>query len=137
MDAQSPADPQADPRYRRARAHVQAVKGFYAHIASYVLVNLGLLLINLLSSPGNWWFLWIAGPWAIGLVANAVAVFGPFDRFGPDWEERKIQEYMDAISSVAVSGSIACGGSLISHRQSEAPLRVLVHTAVRQSTREE
>jgi hypothetical protein len=49
MDAQPPVDPQADPRYRRARAHVRAVKGFYAHVASYVLVNLGLLLINLLT----------------------------------------------------------------------------------------
>jgi hypothetical protein len=44
-------------RYDRARARVQAVKGFYVHASAYVLVNLALLVINVLVG-GGWWFYW-------------------------------------------------------------------------------
>jgi 2TM domain len=33
-------------RYERARARVQAIKGFYIHASVFVVVNLGLFIIN-------------------------------------------------------------------------------------------
>jgi hypothetical protein len=42
-------------RYERAHARVQAIKGFYIHASVFVLVNIGLFVINLLTG-GGWWF---------------------------------------------------------------------------------
>jgi len=40
-------------RYERARAHVQAIKGFYTHATVFVLVNIGLFIINFLTGGGG------------------------------------------------------------------------------------
>ncbi len=40
-------------RYDRAHARVQELKGFYTHATAYVLVNIGLFVINLLTG-GEW-----------------------------------------------------------------------------------
>ncbi len=37
-------------RYERARARVQAIKGFYVHASVFVMVNIGLFVINALTS---------------------------------------------------------------------------------------
>ncbi len=80
-------------RYERARARVQALKGFYTHATAYVLVNIGLFVINLLSG-GQWWFYWPLLGWGVGLGVHALNVFILGGRFGRDWEERKTQEIM-------------------------------------------
>ena len=80
-------------RYERARARVQALKGFYTHATAYVLVNIGLFVINLLSG-GQWWFYWPLLGWGVGLGVHALNVFVLGGRFGQDWEERKTQEIM-------------------------------------------
>jgi hypothetical protein len=46
-----------DQRYDRAHARVQELKGFYTHATAYVLVNIGLFVINVLTA-GGWWFYW-------------------------------------------------------------------------------
>jgi hypothetical protein len=79
-------------RYKQAKERVEALKGFYAHLAVYIAVNLGLFLMCLVT--GGMWFVWPLFGWGIGLLAHAVAVFVISGRFGPDWEERKIREYM-------------------------------------------
>jgi hypothetical protein len=48
-------------RYERARARVQAIKGFYIHASVFVVINIGLFLINAFTSGlagGVWWFYW-------------------------------------------------------------------------------
>jgi asparagine N-glycosylation enzyme membrane subunit Stt3 len=82
-------------RYQRARQRVQAIKGFYIHLTVYMLVNAGLLLINLLSSPAAFWFYWPLLGWGIGLAAHAVAVFGVAGWLGTDWEERQISKILE------------------------------------------
>jgi hypothetical protein len=82
-------------RYERARKRVEALRGFYIHLGVYVLVNAGLVLLNLITSPNNLWFYWPLLGWGIGLGAHALTVFGSERWFGPDWEERKIQELLD------------------------------------------
>jgi hypothetical protein len=82
--------------YERARARVQALKGFYIHASAFILVNIGLFVINVLTG-GVWWFYWPLLGWGIGLGIHALAVFG-FGGGGPwgrDWEEHKMQEMMD------------------------------------------
>src|SRR5215212_2148658 len=84
-------------RYERARARVQAIKGFYIHASVFVVVNLGLFIINALTSglsEGIWWFYWPLIGWGIGLGAHALGVFGfgGGGPFGQEWEERKTKE---------------------------------------------
>ena len=39
---------QEQQRYQRTRERVQALKGFYTHATAFILVNIGLVVINLL-----------------------------------------------------------------------------------------
>ena len=41
-----------DQRYDRAHARVQVLKSFYTHATAYILVNIGLFVINLLTGGG-------------------------------------------------------------------------------------
>ena len=82
-------------RYERARRRMEEVKGFYTHLLTYVLVNLGLLVLNLVTSPGDFWFFWPLLFWGVGVLAHGASVFGPRGFWGPEWEERKIKELME------------------------------------------
>ena len=62
-------------RYERVWARMQALKGFYIHATTFVVVNIALLAINVLVS-GVWWFYWPLIGWGIGLGVHALAVFG-------------------------------------------------------------
>jgi hypothetical protein len=73
---------------------VQALKGFYTHATAYVVVNIALFVINLVTG-GGWWFYWPLIGWGIGLGVHALNVFGLSGRLGQDWEERKTRELMD------------------------------------------
>jgi len=61
--------------YKRAERKVKARLGFYSHSATYVLVNLFLFIINLVTSPETLWFIWPLLGWGIGLVAHFLSVF--------------------------------------------------------------
>lgn len=80
-----------DERYAKARSRVRRMRAFYTSLGTFVIVNITLFLINLVTH-GDWWFYWVTIFWGIGLLWQAWGVFGPAARFGDDWEERKIQE---------------------------------------------
>ena len=73
---------------------MKELKGFYTHATAFVLVNIGLFVINLLVG-GAWWFFWPLIGWGIGLGVHALNVFGFRGELGRDWEERKTRELMD------------------------------------------
>lgn len=41
------------------------------HYGLYALTNVVLLTINALTTPGNWWFLWVVWGWGIVFAAHA------------------------------------------------------------------
>jgi hypothetical protein len=88
-----------DPRVRRARERVQAIRGFYIHLGIYLIVNVGIFALNwalvlVNGASQGWFFYWPLIAWGIAVLINGFVVFGS-DRFlGPDWEERKVHEYM-------------------------------------------
>jgi len=84
-----------DEAYERAKKRVEELKGFYAHLIVYVVVNAVLVLINLWTSPGFLWFLFPLIGWGIGLFFHAVFGFGLFGVFTKEWEDKKIKEYME------------------------------------------
>ena len=49
---------------------------FRSHLLAYVLVNAGLVAINLLQTPnGYFWAIWPIIGWGLGLAAHYVTVF--------------------------------------------------------------
>jgi hypothetical protein len=45
-------------RWYQAKKKVEEIKGFYGHLTTYILVNTGFVVINLLTSPEEIWFYW-------------------------------------------------------------------------------
>lgn len=78
----------------QARKRVRELKEYYGHLTSYVIVNASLFVLNLLTSPGQWWFWLPLMGWGIGFGIHTVRVFGFFGVGGTDWEEQKVQELM-------------------------------------------
>jgi hypothetical protein len=62
---------------RLAERRADAKLGFQSHLMAYLVVNVALAAINLMTSPGYHWFVWAAGGWGIGLVAHWAAVYTP------------------------------------------------------------
>jgi 2TM domain len=59
----------------KARNWSDAKLGFYIHLGVYLLVNAGLIAINLNRTPDHWWFQWPLLGWGIGVLAHGLAVF--------------------------------------------------------------
>jgi len=63
-----------DDLMRRARRRVKMKLGFYTHALVFVLVNLGLLAVNL-STGGPRWHTWPLLGWGIGLSIHGIVTF--------------------------------------------------------------
>ena len=89
----------------RAKKRVEELKGFYIHFMVYILVNIMISLVILVSEMHNgesffealWDFsiisTWLF--WGIGLFFHGIKVlsYNPF--FNKEWEERQIQKYIE------------------------------------------
>lgn len=87
-------------RYSLAEKKVKRIKGFYSHLAAYVMVNAALITYNIYQLPPEksvWQFNVFSTAlfWGIGVVAHAVSVFGSDWIFGSNWEQRQIRRFMD------------------------------------------
>jgi hypothetical protein len=82
-----------DDVYRAAKRQVQALRAFYVHLATYLVVNLALFLIDAVTSPGYWWFYWPLLGWGIAVLINALSLVTT-GIFGKGWEARKVREIM-------------------------------------------
>ena len=80
--------------YRKAKKRVNRKKGFYKHLTSFVIVNTFLFCLNLVTSPGDWWFIFPLMGWGIGLTSHYVSVFGLpiFGTLSDSWEERELEK---------------------------------------------
>jgi len=92
-------------RYIRAKKRVEQLKGFYWHLAFYLGVNIFIStskIINNLSDGETFmeafwdfgtfavWFFW-----GIGMFFHTLGVFKQNILFSKDWEERKMNEFME------------------------------------------
>ncbi len=89
-----------DIRLERITKTVRAIKGFYKHLAAYILANAFLILSKFFELETGEVFLdfstfSVAFFWGIGLAFHAVNVFGRNVFLGEDWEEKKIKEFMN------------------------------------------
>lgn len=49
-------------------------RGFLIHFAAYLAVNALLIVINLVSTPGEYWFYWPLLGWGLGIAGHAFGV---------------------------------------------------------------
>ena len=99
----------SDERYNIAYKKVKKIKGFYSHLQVYLIVNMIIIILNLKkdffekgvydSGLLDWDTYSTALFWGIGLLAHAFSVFGSDIFFSRDWEQRKIQKYMEKEAS--------------------------------------
>lgn len=84
--------PSASQQEQLALLEVRKLKGFYLHLAQYVVVIAALCAINLLTTPHRLWFYWPALGWGIGTLAHAATIFGWLPFLGVDWEKRQVEK---------------------------------------------
>ena len=62
-------------QFAEASKAANAKIGFFIHLLVYLLVNAGLVAINLFASSERIWFVWPLAGWGIGVLFHALAVF--------------------------------------------------------------
>jgi hypothetical protein len=65
----------ANSRGQRASRPVPTPKKFWIHLTIFVIVNAGLITLNLVRSPDKYWFHWVLLGWGAGVLLNAYRVF--------------------------------------------------------------
>jgi hypothetical protein len=82
-------------KYNIAKKRVNEIRGYYGHLAIYIIVNITLVLIWYFTDRGSYmWFFWPLGAWGVGIILQTLSIF-VFRR--GNWEQRKINEIMDKI----------------------------------------
>lgn len=76
------------------RRRIYKMRAFQRRAAVFGLVMAALFIVNLLSSPGDWWVGWPMLGLGFALAINAAQIYGIDGLLGPDWEERKRQELL-------------------------------------------
>jgi len=82
-------------KYKKAKQRLEELKGLYIHAIIYVIINLGMIIMNLVSTPEQYWFYWPLIGWGIGLTIHALGVYSKGKIFGANWEDRKIRQMME------------------------------------------
>ena len=86
----------SDEKYNKAKKRVEELKKFYSNLVTYIVVNIVLIIINLVTSPGSLWFFWVTIFWGIAILLHASRVFIFKGKFlGEEWEQKKIKEIME------------------------------------------
>jgi hypothetical protein len=96
-------------KYERAKKRVNCIKGFYNHLAAFLIVNLLILLFRFEFIPVitfsnedpnlQHWLDWntygITLVWGFGLFVHGVWVFAKKWTFLQSWEEKKVQDIIE------------------------------------------
>ena len=80
-------------KLQRAKRKAKRLRKFYSGLIGYITVNIILIVINLVTSPGSLWFDWVTIFWGIAIVIEAVKTFGGV--YDVDWEEKKARKIME------------------------------------------
>jgi len=85
-----------DEKYKKAKKRVEELRKFYRNLVTYTVINVILIIINLVTSPGSLWFYWVTIFWGAAILLHASKVFVLRGKFlGEEWEQKKIKEIME------------------------------------------
>lgn len=92
-------------RYKIAQKRVEKMKGFYNHLIIFLIINAIIVFFNIRSlDVGESYFQWhnfiTFSIWGFFLLLHGASTFMPNFIFGAEWEERKIQQFMDEESQI-------------------------------------
>ncbi|PTS88391.1 hypothetical protein DBR27_23620 [Flavobacterium sp. HMWF030] len=97
----------ADEEFNLAYKKVSEIKRFYWRLTIYLIVNVAIIVSNLnndffqIGNKGAGYGIFdlktytIAIIWGIVVVVDALRIFAPSIFFSKNWEQKKIQKYMD------------------------------------------
>ncbi|MBI5870266.1 MAG: 2TM domain-containing protein [Actinobacteria bacterium] len=89
-------DTTQEDKQRMARHRVAELKGFYSNLISFIVVNMFLIAVNLITSPDSLWFYWVTIFWGAAVILHAVNVFAlNGSMLGSKWEEKKMKDIMN------------------------------------------
>jgi transcriptional regulator with XRE-family HTH domain len=71
---------------------VRKLKGFYIHLAQYVLVIALLTVVNALTTPNRWWVQWVIMGWGVGVFFHWLQISERFSLFGSKWEKEQVEK---------------------------------------------
>jgi len=71
---------------------VRKLKGFYIHLAQYVLIIALLTVINALTTPNRWWVQWVIMGWGVGVFFHWLQISERFSLFGSKWEKEQVEK---------------------------------------------
>ena len=80
---------------RRAEQHIRARFGLAMHGLVWGVALVLLIVLNVLVTPGFWWFWWPAGFWLIALAAHSLLVIGPAAERLEKWRETSIRRELE------------------------------------------
>jgi fatty acid desaturase len=92
----TPTDPNDASREATARAYVRDLRGFYRLLGTALLVLAITFTVNYATSPGRWWFLWVAFGFGVALAFSGLNLLLHGRLFGAAWEERKVRSSFSA-----------------------------------------
>lgn len=93
-------------KFEKAQKRIVQIKGFYNHMAVFIIINAVLLLSKekmaialfgeeaLVHPNAMNWIEWNIYIWGAGLLIHGLFVFGRVPFFVKKWEERQIKKYM-------------------------------------------
>jgi transcriptional regulator with XRE-family HTH domain len=84
---------------REAVEYVRDIKGFYSHLAFYIVAVAAMAATNLYMGTDNLWFIWPTIGWGMGVATHGLVVFEVLSLFGVDWEMRQIKKQMQLYRS--------------------------------------
>lgn len=83
--------------YEIAEKRAEEKISFLKHLYSYLIVNFILFAVNFLTSPNEWWFLWVAFFWGIGVLGHFIRVFIVDDKILKGYRDRMVEKEMENI----------------------------------------
>lgn len=79
---------------RNAVEYARDIKGFYSHLAFYVIGCAAMAVTNIYMGMDNLWFIWPTLGWGLGVASHGLAVFEKLSFFSVDWEKRQIEKWL-------------------------------------------
>ena len=81
--------------YYKAKKKLRSIKTLIKHFIVFIMINILIIALNVLTYTGNLWFWWISLPWMILLLVHYFSVYDIDELFfNKDWEEKKIEKIL-------------------------------------------
>lgn len=92
----NPSEPMSDRLSEEAWAlkQVRRKKEFFIHLIQFAIFMPIIAAINLLTSPGHLWFLWVLFGWGAGVLMHGLSVWQRVSFLGGDWERREVEKIL-------------------------------------------